>query len=214
MGRHNRTQQRRNAKFVAPFVAAAAIPLLGAVSATNATAATNVWDALAKCESGGNWSINTGNGYYGGLQFSRRTWIAYGGGKYASRADLATKYEQIAIAKRTQASQGWNAWPGCNRKLGLANLARSGDTASGSDRTTDRASRGTTRKALTNTRNGSKVTSKAVVRKKNVVRRGETLFGIAGHYKVTGGVSTLAAMNRDVVKDIALIYPPQVLRVG
>lgn len=84
-----------------------------------AVADGSVWDRLAQCESGGNWSINTGNGYHGGLQFSRSTWQAYGGGQYAPTADQATRSQQIAIAKKTQASQGWGAWPACTAKLGI-----------------------------------------------------------------------------------------------
>lgn len=79
----------------------------------------SVWDRLAQCESGGDWSINTGNGYHGGLQFSRSTWQAYGGGKYAPTADQATRAQQIDIAKKTQASQGWGAWPSCTAQLGI-----------------------------------------------------------------------------------------------
>jgi outer membrane murein-binding lipoprotein Lpp len=75
------------------------------------------WDAVAMCESGGNWSINTGNGYYGGLQFSSSTWTAYGGAAYAPRADLATKSQQIAVAERVLAAQGAGAWPTCGRNL-------------------------------------------------------------------------------------------------
>jgi resuscitation-promoting factor RpfB len=75
-----------------------------------------VWDRLAQCESGGNWSINTGNGYYGGLQFSLSTWHAYGGSGYPHQASKAT---QIAIAQKVQADVGWGAWPACSRKLGL-----------------------------------------------------------------------------------------------
>ncbi|WP_394216871.1 transglycosylase family protein [Brachybacterium vulturis] len=78
-----------------------------------------VWDRLAQCESGGNWSINTGNGYHGGLQFSRSTWQAFGGGQYAPTADQASRSQQIAIAKKTQAAQGWGAWPSCTAKLGI-----------------------------------------------------------------------------------------------
>lgn len=78
-----------------------------------------VWDRLAQCESGGNWGINTGNGYYGGLQFSHSTWLAYGGGQYAPTANHATREQQIEIAKRTQASQGWGAWPACTSRLGI-----------------------------------------------------------------------------------------------
>lgn len=79
----------------------------------------STWDALAQCESNGNWAINTGNGYYGGLQFSQSTWAAYGGTQFAPRADLATREQQIAIAEKTRASQGWGAWPACSAKLGL-----------------------------------------------------------------------------------------------
>ncbi len=75
------------------------------------------WDAVAQCESGGNWSINTGNGYYGGLQFSSQTWAGFGGTAYAPRADLATKSEQIAVAERVLAVQGAGAWPTCGRNL-------------------------------------------------------------------------------------------------
>ena len=82
-----------------------------------AAAATHNWDGVAQCESGGNWSINTGNGYYGGLQFSQSTWEGYGGGDYAARADLASKDQQIDIAERTLASQGVGAWPVCGAYL-------------------------------------------------------------------------------------------------
>ncbi|MFC8045910.1 transglycosylase family protein [Nocardia sp. NPDC057353] len=78
-----------------------------------------VWDALAKCEANGNWSINTGNGYYGGIQFDQSTWERQGGTKYAPRADLATREEQIAIAEVTRARQGWGAWPACTARLGI-----------------------------------------------------------------------------------------------
>jgi LysM repeat protein len=76
----------------------------------------SVWDALAQCESGGNWSINTGNGYYGGLQFSMSTWTGYGG--TGSPAN-ASREQQIAIAERVLGGQGWGAWPACSSKLGL-----------------------------------------------------------------------------------------------
>jgi Transglycosylase-like domain len=75
------------------------------------------WTAVARCESGGNWSINTGNGYYGGLQFDESTWNAYGGAAFAPRADLATRDQQIAVAERVLARQGAGAWPVCGRSL-------------------------------------------------------------------------------------------------
>nr|WP_214651145.1 resuscitation-promoting factor [Brachybacterium halotolerans] len=79
----------------------------------------SVWDTIAQCESGGNWSINTGNGFKGGLQFTDQTWKAFGGGAYAPSADKASRAQQIAVAKKVQAAQGWGAWPGCTSKLGI-----------------------------------------------------------------------------------------------
>ncbi|MGY1854944.1 ubiquitin-like domain-containing protein [Modestobacter sp. SYSU DS0290] len=84
--------------------------------AAPAVAGGGVWDALAKCEAGGNWAANTGNGYYGGLQFNPGTWRANGG---TGMPHQASREEQIAVAERVQASQGWGAWPSCTRKLGL-----------------------------------------------------------------------------------------------
>ena len=103
---------------LAPFAGAlVATPLVMATGTANADSVN--WDAIAACESGGNWSINTGNGYYGGLQFSASTWRAYGGGEFAPNAHQATREQQIVVAERTLASQGWGAWPACSRKLGL-----------------------------------------------------------------------------------------------
>lgn len=79
----------------------------------------SVWDDLARCESGGNWSINTGNGYYGGLQFSYGTWHAYGGGEFAEYPHEATREEQIIVAERLRADRGYAPWPACRAKLGL-----------------------------------------------------------------------------------------------
>jgi resuscitation-promoting factor RpfB len=76
------------------------------------------WDSLAKCEAGGNWAINTGNGFYGGVQFDQNTWERSGGLRYAARADLATREEQITIAEVTRARQGWGAWPVCSGRIG------------------------------------------------------------------------------------------------
>ncbi|HEY2194983.1 MAG TPA: transglycosylase family protein [Actinomycetospora sp.] len=79
--------------------------------------ATGKWDAIAKCESGGDWSINSGNGYYGGIQFDKQTWNAFGGGQYAARPDLASKAEQIAVAEKVRDSRGgYGAWPVCGSK--------------------------------------------------------------------------------------------------
>lgn len=97
-----------------------ASPVHYAAAANYSTPANaGVWSSLAKCESGGNWAINTGNGYYGGLQFTAGTWISNGGGAYAPTANLATPDQQIAIASKLQAARGWAPWPACAAKLGL-----------------------------------------------------------------------------------------------
>ncbi len=100
-------------------VAAEAFAAEQASAAQAAAEPVGVWDDLADCESNGNWAINTGNGYYGGLQFLGSTWQAYGGGEFAERADLASRDEQIVVAERIRDDVGFGAWPTCARRLGL-----------------------------------------------------------------------------------------------
>lgn len=109
-----------------PPAAAQAAPAPDNPSALTARAAARdcakdhwPWGCLAECESGRRWDANTGNGYYGGLQFAQSTWKAFGGLKFASRADLATREEQITVAKKVLAAQGWNSWPVCSDRYGL-----------------------------------------------------------------------------------------------
>ena len=117
MGRHSKKTTSAGKRALAGTAAAAA---LAGVVAPQATAAPDSdWDKLAQCESGGNWAINTGNGYQGGLQFSPSTWAGYGGTEYAATADQATREQQIAVAERVQAAQGWGAWPACTARLGI-----------------------------------------------------------------------------------------------
>ncbi|MEU3565263.1 transglycosylase family protein [Kitasatospora sp. NPDC006786] len=108
------------------------VPCIASGTASAATVAT--WDKVAQCESGGNWSINTGNGFYGGLQFTSSTWSAFGGTAFAARADLATKDQQIAVAEKVLASQGPGAWPVCSVQAGLTKggAAAAVDTSAGS----------------------------------------------------------------------------------
>ncbi len=103
---------------VAVGATAVGLGVLGSPAAAAAAAApTHDWTGVAQCESGGNWSINTGNGYYGGLQFSQPTWAGYGGTELAPRADLATPAEQVEIAEKVLAGQGIGAWPTCGKHL-------------------------------------------------------------------------------------------------
>ncbi|MFC9291514.1 transglycosylase family protein [Streptomyces sp. NPDC057052] len=125
------------ARTTAVLAGAALLAPLGLLAAGGGAAAADagVWDRIARCESGGNWHINTGNGYYGGLQFSASTWSAYGGTAYAPTADQATREQQIAVATEVQRSQGWGAWPTCSTRAGAsggAPAAASGPAGSGS----------------------------------------------------------------------------------
>jgi resuscitation-promoting factor RpfA len=88
-----------------------------ALAGQAAAATDGEWDQVARCESGGNWGINTGNGFYGGVQFTSSTWASHGGGQYAPSAQLATKDQQIAVAERVLATQGRGAWPVCGGPL-------------------------------------------------------------------------------------------------
>lgn len=118
-GRHRRPRQAPAIVVAAGVTGSAiAIPLLGAAGAHAADATT--WDRVAECESGGMWSADLGNGFYGGLQFSQETWKAYGGASYAERADLASRAQQIAVAEKVLEDRGPRAWPSCAVISGLA----------------------------------------------------------------------------------------------
>lgn len=122
-GRHRKpTTAGRTVAKVA--VTGAIMGVAGIAAAGTASAAPDSdWDRLAQCEAGGNWAINTGNGYQGGLQFSPSTWSAHGGGQYAATANQASREQQIAVAERVLANQGWGAWPSCSSSLGLSSGA-------------------------------------------------------------------------------------------
>ncbi|MCQ8772812.1 LysM peptidoglycan-binding domain-containing protein [Streptomyces telluris] len=149
-------KHRRPSKAVRIFTlagvtgAAVAAPLMVATSANAASVST--WDKVAQCESGGNWSINTGNGYYGGLQFSQSSWNAAGGQKYADRADHASKSAQIAVAERLLAMQGPGAW-GCAGPGGL--------TAGGPKANVDPSGSGSVSKSTKSSRTGGTVSGKS-----------------------------------------------------
>ncbi|GAA2619677.1 LysM peptidoglycan-binding domain-containing protein [Paractinoplanes durhamensis] len=194
--------------------------------ASPALASSVNWDAVAQCESGGNWSINTGNGYYGGLQFSRSTWRAYGGTKYAGTANKASKPEQIRIAEKVLSGQGIGAWPVCGKKAGSSKHYKSTNTSgskssskstakssskssskSSAHKATKKSSPTTPRKAVT-----PKVTRSTTVKaigKQYVVRSGDTLAAIATKNHVNGGWHTLYQLNRSTISNPNLIFPGQ-----
>lgn len=119
MAAHRKSNRTRAALATAVGVSTVAAALTVGGGSPASAASTTTWDRVADCESSGNWSINTGNGYYGGLQFSQPTWLAYRLPGYPSRADQATKAQQIAVAERVLRAQGPGAWPTCGARAGL-----------------------------------------------------------------------------------------------
>ncbi|MFG1673433.1 transglycosylase family protein [Micromonospora sp. NPDC049282] len=204
---------RRRRTVIGALVAGAAtgaVALLG--PAAPAAAASLNWDAVARCESGGNWHINTGNGYYGGLQFSRGTWNGHGGQRYAARADRASRSEQIAVAERVLDGQGIGAWPVCGRKAGWSGRkAGSSRTHAGKESGSTASRKAPTTKRATSSggeRRGAPATGAYLV------RPGDTLSEIAAAKHVAGGWRALHACNRGVVgDDPGLIFPGQRLRL-
>ncbi|MFF4727970.1 transglycosylase family protein [Streptomyces mirabilis] len=227
------TRKVRTTRTTAVLTGAALLAPLGLLAATgNAAAAdSGVWDRIAKCESGGNWHINTGNGYYGGLQFSAGTWRAYGGTAYASTADKASKAAQIAVATKVQNAQGWGAWPTCSARAGAYGNApaSSGAASSGGSATTKSApkaapksmSKSASKSAPTKSTTKSAPaqaseaparasghTNRAASRGDYTVRGGDTLSGIAERHGTTW--RKIYAANRAVIGgDPDLIMPGQ-----
>jgi LysM repeat protein len=204
-GRQQQLGQRQRSKIRVLAIRGAAVGVLAGaavigLAGTASAAPDSTWNAVAGCESSGNWAINTGNGYYGGLQFSQSTWQAYGGRRYAPRADLATREQQIAVAEKTLAGQGWAAWT-CAYAGG-----REGPTirhvSAGKTAPTARPARATPRSA-----------SGSAAAGRYTVVSGDTLFTIAAAHRVHGGWPALYRANRHTISNPAAIKPGQVLRL-
>ena len=241
LGRHRKPSI---VKTVAVRTAAAGI-VIGvpavAFAAPAAAAPDSTWDSVAQCESSGNWSINTGNGYYGGLQFSQSTWEAFGGTQYAPRADLATKDQQIAIAEKTLAGQGWGAWA-CASMVGASGSPQQRDVSSsdnGSSSNNDQSSNNNDQSSSNDQSSNDESSSdqsssdeqsndqqsapaetasysapQSAKDGNYKVVAGDTLSKIAAKHHVKGGWQSLYKANQDVISDADLIYPGQMLRVG
>jgi LysM repeat protein len=182
--------------------AAGAVSLLAPAQAASAATGVN-WDAVAQCESGGNWRINTGNGFYGGLQFTQGTWAGYGGKQYTARADLASREQQIAVAEKVRQGQGMGAWPVCGSRGGSSQHY-------------------TPKKSTSNTQSGGQAEQKSAPAqpaqpvqasgRTYQVQAGDTLSTIAEQQGVNGGWQALYELNRQVVgADPNLILPGQQL---
>ncbi|MFF3314806.1 transglycosylase family protein [Streptomyces sp. NPDC003035] len=207
-GRHRRYQPsriNRASLTVTAGGAGMALPLIGAGTAQ--AASLDVWEKVAACESSSNWRINTGNGYFGGLQFSQATWERYGGTHYAPRADLASKDQQIAVAEKVLKGQGPEAWPTCSSRAGLGGQKAGIVPASiPAQRTApDRRTPAANPPAAT-------PTTVPTVREMYTVTPGDSLSRIAREERVTGGWQRLYEANRAVVgSDPDLIHPGQKL---
>lgn len=191
----------------------AAVALAIGISAAGAAPASakSVWDKVAKCESGGNWKINTGNGYYGGLQFASRTWKGFGGRTYASKAHKATKAEQIAIARRVLAGQGAGAWATCGRRAhltkhnGKANKHATPSTNPGAKKKHPAAKKVSWAQKAAKNKHAAHTAR---------VRQGDTLARIAHRYSVKGGWQGLWKLNKKSVPDPNRIRVGQVLKTA
>ena len=240
---------------------AAALAIGGAVAATMSMPAANAvdgatWDALAQCESGGNWSINTGNGFYGGLQFTQQSWN--GVGMSGSPAN-ATRAQQIEAGERLLAIQGWGAWPACSAKLGL--YGKTGAAPTYTEPTTTVAAQSQTQQTYTapaaqaapaapaaqaapaaveapaaapaapaapaaveapaaapaapavEAPAAAPVAAPKAAAGTYTVVPGDSLSLIAAKLGVAGGYQAIAAANTDIIYNVDLIFPGQVLTI-
>ncbi|MFD7319666.1 transglycosylase family protein [Streptomyces sp. NPDC059875] len=214
-GRHRRYQPsriNRASLTVTAGGAGMALPLVGAGTAQ--AASLDVWEKVAACESSSNWRINTGNGYFGGLQFSQSTWERYGGTHYAPRADLASKDQQIAIAEKVLKGQGPDAWPTCSSRAGLGRAERGQEKAKGGVTPASVPAQRTAAAQRTPAAKPPAATPTTVptVREMYTVAPGDSLSRIAREERVKGGWQRLYEANRGVVgTDPDLIHPGQKL---
>ncbi|MER7899277.1 transglycosylase family protein [Streptomyces sp. NPDC096046] len=207
-GRHRRYQPNRINRAsltVTAGGAGMALPFMGTGAAHAADVDT--WNKVAACESTSNWNINTGNGFYGGLQFTQSTWEAYGGRAYAARADLASKDQQIAVAEKVLDGQGPGAWPVCSVRAGLTRGGGEPDIRPAAERTKQKDAKKT---SFEDVRPQSTPQSRAGNAEMYTVVRGDTLSGIADDQDVRGGWRGLYTANRSAIgADPDLIVPGQ-----
>jgi len=213
--KRKRTAKRRALVRTAVATALATPVAIGVLPSAAQASTAGVWDRIAACESGGNWHINTGNGYYGGLQFLASTWLGYGGGQFAPRADKATKAQQIVIAERVARGQGMGAWPVCSSRAG----ARGYRAAVASGKQTGKAAASSSKVTLSKVKPKAKVVRPRHAASNNhgssaiyVVRGGDSLSRIARSLHLPGWRNLWSA-NRTQVENPHLIYPGQRLRV-
>jgi hypothetical protein len=206
-GRHRHASGAKRATALGALgLGTAAVSALIAPASANA-ATSSEWNAVAQCESGGNWADNTGNGYYGGLQFSASTWSGFGGTAYAPTANEASPGEQMAIADKVVAVQGWGAWPVCSRVAGVTGVP----VASGvhtqpptSSSSSDSSSASSSAPTLVPAVKGANYK----------VKPGDTLSAIAARHNVKGGWTKIYRVNSSVIgSNPSLIRPGMKLKI-
>ncbi|MET1063618.1 MAG: transglycosylase family protein [Arthrobacter sp.] len=228
------TVARRGVTLAAVSIAGVALSASAANAAVPATAPASTWDSLAQCESGGNWGISTGNGFSGGLQFTPSTWAAYGG---TGSAANASREQQIAVAERVQAGQGWGAWPACAAKLGLTGgtVAPQGSIKSvapakvpakvpaktvapktvapkaAAPKVT--ATKAAPKVAATKAGAPRHVAAVPLSGKSYTIQSGDSLSKIAEKLNITGGWQLLADANAKTISNPDLVFPGQVLQL-
>jgi resuscitation-promoting factor RpfA len=171
-----------------------------AIAAGTANASTVNWDTVAQCEASGNWGANTGNGFFGGLQFTANTWRAYGGGAYAPTANLASRSAQISVAERVLAGQGIGAWPVCGHR-GLGGITvNTGDPGTGYTAAKPAAPK---RKVTPAPQAEAPVRTAPVVTGNGdyTVVEGDTLSGLVQKLNLQGTWQDLYSKNKDVIGD-------------
>jgi len=209
------TAARRGVTLAA--VSAAGLAL--SATAANAATPTSTWDALAQCESGGNWSINTGNGFSGGLQFTPSTWSAYGG---TGSPQNASREQQIAVAERVQASQGWGAWPSCSSQLGLSGgggapvqsaPVQSAPVQSAPVQSAPVQATQVQSAPVQQAPAPRHATSVALSGETYTLQAGDTLSIVAQKLGIQGGWQHLADANLDTIADPNLVFAGQVIQL-
>jgi resuscitation-promoting factor RpfA len=202
MGYRGKHRKQSNAgRTVAKVALAGAVVATPMVMAAPAQAAGLDWDSVAQCESTGNWHINTGNGFYGGLQFTQSTWQSFGGTQYAARADLASREQQIAVAENVLEAQGPGAWPVCSKKAGSGSSAKKAAPAP----------KKTAPKAIAQEAQPSAAAPVQSNPGNYTIATGDTLSSIAQKLNVAGGWEALYEKNKGQISNPNLIFPGQQL---
>ena len=203
MGKHSKPSKTKQRAATVGVASAVGLSVIGSGVAN---ADTGVWDKVAQCESGGNWSINTGNGYYGGLQFLPSTWRAYGG---TGMPHQASKAEQIRVAQKTLASQGPGAWPVCSKKAGLTRANGGGSVGSPTRSSAGATARQSTPKQRAPERSADRAAAPSGRHHKVV--SGDTLSEIASANGTT--VKQLMNNNKGKIRNANLIFVGQTVNL-